>query len=106
MNNITTACKKNGVRILLQCDGYGNPNETKATFQYTKGHPCNGCPYTVQTTVLACMFPERTDGSCFWYDLKGKRKPTPQKTERQEAADRIFQFIKVLNGAKQRKGYK
>jgi hypothetical protein len=96
MNSITIAYKRNGIIVLIPCCHYGVLSKNKAPYQFPEDHPCRGCPYTLQTSVPSCIFPERPDGSCFWYDLKNRKKPAPQKTARQEAADRIFQFIQVL----------
>ena len=51
------------------------------------------------------MFPKRKDGSCFWYDLKKKKRPEPKLSERQIAAQKIFDFIKVLEAVQRKKGY-
>lgn len=51
------------------------------------------------------MFPDRKDGSCFWYDLKKQKKPKVPDSERQLAVEKIFAFIEVLEAVKRRKGY-
>ena len=51
------------------------------------------------------MFPERRDGSCFWYDMKKQKCPKVPDSDRQKAAEQIFKFIEVLEAVKRRKGY-
>lgn len=107
MNNIATSYKRNGVTVMGLCHYYGVSIEDQAPYQYPKGHPCHGCPYTLQTNVASCMFPKRKGNGCFWHDLNLGRKPKlPQKTAQQEAADRIYAFLEVLERVKERKGYK
>ena len=98
MNNIMTTYKRNGIPILIPQCQYGISMEPEAPYQFPEGHPCHGCPYTLQTNVPSCMFPSRADGGCLWHDLNN---PPPQK-----AADRIFEFIEVLERVKKLKGYK
>ena len=97
------AYKRNGEPIILPHKQYGIRYEPSPPYQYPKGHPCHGCPYTLNASVPSCMFPERQDGTCFRYE---RRKPEPPKDERKEAIQKIFDFIKILEAVKRRKGFK
>lgn len=81
-------------------------NGAAQPYWYPEGHPCHGCPYTLQTNVPSCMFPE-SGGNCFRhkYLKRGKPGPDPQEQARQEAAQKIFDFIQVLKCVQKRKGY-
>lgn len=105
MNSATITYKRNGVSVTMPGGFHGTRRVTVTPYQYPKGHPCYGCPYTLNTTVPSCMFPERGDGGCFWYDLKKKKRPVLPKPPNQAAAERIFAFIEVLEAVKRRKGY-
>lgn len=102
---MTSAYKRNGAPIYIPQKQYGIRFEPSPPYQYPKRHPCHGCPYTLNATVPSCMFPERQDGTCFRYDLLHKKKPEPTD-ERTEAAQKIFDFIEILEAVKRRKGYK
>jgi len=106
MNTEPITYKRNGVKVTMPAGFYGISQGHPTVYQYPKGHPCHGCPYTFQTNVPSCMFPARRDGGCFWHDLKKPEQTAPPKTARQEAADKVFAFIKVLEEVKKRKGYK
>lgn len=99
------AYKRNGEPIYLPNKQYGIRFEPSPPYQYPEGHPCRGCPYTLNATVPTCMFPDRPDGSCFRYDRLHRKKPEPSD-ERKEAAKRIFDFIEILEAVKRRKGFK
>lgn len=97
--------KRNGVTVTMPDGFYGTSKVTAAPYQYPKGHPCHGCPYTLNTTVPSCMFPARRDGGCFWYDQKRKTRPPLPALPDERAAERIFAFIEVLKAVKRRKGF-
>ncbi len=84
---------------------YGLRIKPTPPYCYPKNHPCYCCPYTLNTSLPSCMLPQRKDGSCFWYDLKKKKRPEPKMSERQIAAQKIFDFIKVLEAVQRKKGY-
>ena len=84
---------------------YGLRIQPTPPYRYPKNHPCFGCPYTFNTSVPSCMFPERRDGSCFWCDLKGKKRPKPPEIKQPTATQKISDFIKVLEAVKRKKGY-
>lgn len=107
MNTTTTTYKHNGVPVSIPCGSYGVTRLTERPYEYPKGHPCWGCPYTLRTSLPSCMFPDRRDGGCLWYDLKKKRRPPLPHTypKNQVAAERIFAFIEVLKNVMKRKGY-
>lgn len=73
------------------------PNGTVPVYSYPAGHTCRNCPYALQTNVPGCMFPS-SRGDCFRY-----RKP--EQDPRKQAAEKIFNFIQVLERVKERKGY-
>lgn len=77
------------------------PTGTVLMYRYPEGHNCHTCPYALQTNVPGCMFPSSGD-ECFRY-----RKPEQdtRKQARQKAAEKIFNFIQVLERVKERKGY-
>ena len=104
MITVNTSYKQNGVPVSIPRGSYGIIGPlTVHPYEYPKGHPCHNCPYTLHTSVPSCMFPERKDGSCFWYDLKNKRRPSLQKN--QAVTEHIFAFIDVLENVMKRKGY-
>lgn len=105
MKDIMNWGKRNGVAVMIPSGHYGVSLEPPTPYQYPKGHRCCGCPYTLHTTVPSCMFPARSDGSCLWYDLTRKKPAPPPKSARREAAERIFDFIQVLESVKKRKGF-
>ena len=70
-----TSYKQNGVPVSIPSGSYGIAHLTVHQYEYPKGHPCHNCPYTLRTSVPSCMFPERRDGGCLWYDLKKQRRP-------------------------------
>jgi len=100
--------KQNGVPVSIPSGSYGIIGPlTVHPYEYPKGHPCHNCPYTLYTSVPSCMFPERKDDGCFWYDLKNKRRPPLPAVypKDQAAAEHIFAFIEVLENVMKRKGY-
>lgn len=99
--------RQNGVQVSIPNISYGVTHVPVHLYKYPKGHPCHNCPYTLHTSVPSCMFPERKDGGCFWYDLKNKRRPPLPVVyiKNQAAAERIFAFIEVLENVMKRKGY-
>ena len=105
MSSTAITYKRNGVTVTMPGGFHGVCRVTATPYQYPKGHPCRGCPYTLNTTVPSCMFPERRDCGCFWYDLKQKKRPALPQPSNQEAAERIFAFIKVLEAVKRHKGF-
>lgn len=96
--------KRNGVQFFLPNRPCSIRFEPSPPYQYPKGHPCHGCPYTLNATVPTCMFPDRSDGTCFRYDQLHRKKPEPEDGHG-EAAKRIFDFIEVLETVKRRKGF-
>lgn len=84
---------------------YGLRIKPTQPYRYPKNHPCYGCPYTLNTSLPSCMFPKRQDGSCFWYDLKHKKRLKPPEIKQPTDAQKISDFIKILEAVKQRKGY-
>ena len=82
MSSTAITYKRNGVTVTMPGGFHGVCRVTATPYQYPKGHPCRGCPYTLNTTVPSCMFPSN-----------------------QEAAERIFAFIKVLEAVKRHKGF-
>ncbi len=100
--------KRNGAPIYIPQKQYGIRFEPPPPYQYPKGHPCHGCPYTLKASVPSCMFPERQDGTCFRYDMLHRKKPET-RDERKDSSDvniaKIFDFIKILEAVKRRKGY-
>lgn len=104
---ISTSYKQNGVPVSIPKDSCGIIRLTVHLYKYPKGHPCHNCPYTLNASIPSCMFPERKDGGCFWYDLKRKKRPpvTAAYSQNQVVADQIFAFIKVLKSVMKRKGY-
>lgn len=107
MNTVTTSYKHNGVPVSIPRGSYGVTRLTARLYEYPKGHPCRGCPFTLRTSVPSCMFPSRKDGGCLWYDLKRKKRPPLPHTypQNQAAAERIFDFIEVLKKVMKQKGY-
>lgn len=97
MNTVTTSYKHNGVPVSIPRGSYGVTCPTARPYEYPKGHPCRGCPFTLRTSVPSCMFPSRKDGGCLWYDLKRKKRPPLPHTypQNQAAAERIFDFIEI-----------
>ena len=87
-----TSYKQNGVPVSIPSGSYGIAHLTVHQYEYPKGHPCHNCPYTLRTSVPSCMFPERRDGGCLWYDLKKQRRPPLPAVypKNQAAAERIF----------------
>ena len=81
-------------------------NGAMKPYRYTEGHSCHNCPYALQTNVPGCMFPA-SKGECFRYRYleRGKPEPDAQKQARQEAAQKIFDFIQVLKCVQKREGY-
>ena len=75
MNTVPTSDKHNGVPVSIPRGSYGMARLTARLYEYPKGHPCRGCPFTLRTSVPSCMFPSRKDGGCLWYDLKRKKRP-------------------------------
>lgn len=102
-----TSYKQNGVPVSIPSGSYGIAPLTVHQYEYPKGHPCHNCPYTLRTSVPSCMFPERRDGGCLWYDLKKQRRPPLPAVypKNQAAAERIFAFVEVLKDVMKRKGY-
>ena len=102
-----TSYKQNGVPVSIPSGSYGIAHLTVHQYEYPKGHPCHNCPYTLRTSVPSCMFPERRDGGCLWYDLKKQRRPPLPAVypKNQAAAERIFAFVEVLKDVMKRKGY-
>ena len=96
--------KRNGVQFFLPNRPCSIRFEPSPPYQYPKGHPCHGCPYTLNATVPTCMFPDRSDGTCFRYDQLHRKKPETEDVHG-EAAKRIFYFIEVLETVKRRKGF-
>ena len=97
MNTVTTSYKHNGVPVSIPRGSYGVTRLTARLYEYPKGHPCRGCPFTLRTSVPSCMFPSRKDGGCLWYDLKRKKRPPLPHTypQNQAAVERIFDFIGI-----------
>ena len=62
MSSTAITYKRNGVTVTMPGGFHGVCRVTATPYQYPKGHPCRGCPYTLNTTVPSCMFPERRDG--------------------------------------------
>ena len=106
MNTVTTSYKHNGVPVSIPRGSYGVTHLTARLYEYPKGHPCRGCPFTLRTSVPSCMFPSRKDGGCLWYDLKRKKRPPLPHTypQNQAAAERIFDFIEILKNVMKQKG--
>ena len=107
MNTVTTTYKHNGVPVSVPRGSYGVTCPIAQPYEYPKGHPCRGCPFTLRTSVPSSMFPSRKDGGCLWYDLKRKKRPPLPHTypQNQAAAERIFDFIEVLKKVMKQKGY-
>ena len=107
MNTVTTSYKHNGVPVSVPRGSYGVTCPIAQPYEYPKGHPCRGCPFTLRTSVPSCMVPSRKDGGCLWYDLKRKKRPPLPHTypQNQAAAERIFDFIEVLKKMMKQKGY-
>ena len=95
MIEANTSYKQNGVPVSIPSGSYGIAPLTVHQYEYPKGHPCHNCPYTLRTSVPSCMFPERRDGGCLWYDLKKQRRPPLPAVypKNQAAAERIFNFL-------------
>lgn len=106
MNTVTTTYKHNGVPVSVPRGSYGVTCPIARPYEYPKGHPCRGCPFTLRTSVPSCMFPARRDGGCLWYDLKRKKRPPLPHTypQNQATAERIFDFIEVLKNVMKQKG--
>ena len=102
-----TSYKQNGVPVSIPSGSYGIAHLTVHQYEPPKGPPCHNCPYTLRTSVPSCMFPERRDGGCLWYDLKKQRRPPLPAVypKNQAAAERIFAFIEILKDVMKRKGY-
>lgn len=107
MRTANTSYKQNGVLVSIPSGSYGIAHLTVHQYEYPKGHPCHNCPYTLRTSVPSCMFPERRDGGCLWYDLKKQQRPPLPAVypKNQAAAERIFAFVEVLKDVMKRKGY-
>lgn len=100
MRTANTSYKQNGVPVSIPSGSYGIAHLTVHQYEYPKGHPCHNCPYTLRTSVPSCMFPERRDGGCLWYDLKnsGARRClrfTPKIRRRQSAFLLSLKFSKM-----------
>lgn len=106
MNTATTSYKHNGVPVSIPKGSYGVALLPERIYEYPKGHPCRGCPFTFQTSIPSCMFPARRDGGCLWYDLKHRQRPPlpMRRSKDQETAERIFAFVEVLRNVMKRKG--
>ena len=74
MNTVTTSYKHNGVPVSIPRGSYGVTRLTARLYEYPKGHPCRGCPFTLRTSVPSCMFPQP----------KGRRVPLV-RSEAEEA---------------------
>ncbi len=100
MNTVTTSYKHNGVPVSIPRGSYGVTRLAARLYEYPKGHPCRGCPFTLRTSVPSCMFPSRKDGGCLWYDLKRKKRPPLPHTypRSQAAAERILISLKFSKG--------
>ena len=107
MTTANTSYKHNRVPVSIPSGSYGVTRLAMRPYEYPEGHPCRGCPYTLQTSVPSCMFPSRRDGGCLWYDLKQKKRPSLPNTypKNQAAANRIFAFIEILKNVMKQKGY-
>ena len=91
MIEANTSYKQNGVPVSIPSGSYGIAPLTVHQYEYPKGHPCHNCPYTLRTSVPSCMFPERRDGGCLWYDLKKQRRPPlPAVYPKNQAAAEAF----------------
>ena len=101
-----TSYKQNGVPVSIPSGSYGIAHLTVHQYEYPKGHPCHNCPYTLRTSVPSCMFPERRDGGCLWYDLEKQRRPPLPAVfpKNQAAAERIFAFIEILKDVMKQNG--
>ena len=97
MNTVTTSYKHNGVPVSIPRGSYGVTCPTARPYEYPKGHPCRGCPFTCGLPFRpVCSPAERTEG-VLWYDLKRKKRPPLPHTypQNQAAAERIFDFIEI-----------
>ena len=61
MNTVTTSYKHNGVPVSIPRGSYGVTRLTARLYEYPKGHPCRGCPFTLRTSVPSPA--ERTAGA-------------------------------------------
>lgn len=100
MIEANTSYKQNGVPVSIPSGSYGIAPLTVHQYEYPKGHPCHNCPYTLRTSVPSCMFPERRDGGCLWYDLKNSGalrclRFTPKIRRRQSAFLLSLKFSKM-----------
>ena len=98
MNSEAVSYKHNGVLVSIPKGFHGLLLLPERIHKYPDGHPCQGCPFTFHTAIPSCMFPDRKDGGCLWYDLKQKKRPPLPYTYREDqaAAERIFAFIEIL----------
>lgn len=80
---------------------YLKGNSTLPVYRHPVGHSCRNCPYALQTNVPGCMFPS-SDRECFRYR---KLEEDRLKLEKRKAAQKIQNFIKVLERVRERKGY-
>lgn len=104
MRQTGSTYKQGGVALFIPPNGYGIRFEPLTPYQYPKGHPCEGCPFTMQATVASCMFPARESGGCFRYECN--RQPNLELPDcNQQAAQKINDFIEILEAVKRRKGY-
>lgn len=106
MRNSESIYKRGGITLFIPSSGYGIRLEPPVPYQYPHGHPCEGCPYTMQATVASCMFPARKNGGCFRYACDCKAKMERYESGQQEAAQKITGFMETLETVKRRKGYR
>lgn len=106
MKNASSTYKKGGVAIYIPQRSYGIRFETPAPYQFPKGHPCHGCPYTLGSSVPSCMFPQRRDGGCLWYDMKQRARPALSARAERQTGWKLWKFIEILKAVKRRKGFK
>lgn len=93
--------KRNKLPIFYSSTGVLS-NKPEPIYQYPEGHPCFGCPYTLNASVPSCMFPNRRDGTCFWYEQRKIAKP-PDNTEQHEAMQKLQDCIAMLEAVIRRK---
>ncbi|MBC8560770.1 hypothetical protein [Fumia xinanensis] len=105
MNVTVSSYKKGGIAIYIPQKSFGIHYDARIPYQFPKHHPCHGCPYTLKSNIPSCMFPNRPDGSCFRYDLEREKKVRLSYAE-QEAAQKILEFIKILEAVKRRKRFR
>ena len=88
MNTVTTSYKHNGVPVSIPRGSYGVTRLTARLYEYPKGHPCRGCPFTLRTSVpCPVVFPGRKDGGVPLVRSEAKKAPAlPHTYPRNQAA--------------------